>query len=135
MSNFKEIKAEEEKRTSELFKSCGVFWAFSKKQFDENKTPLQEGEKYITIGGGGYMPKGKYQTLIDGNKAIDVWKKSELKKSKEVAVAEIEYELSNHECYYTGDISGAWEVLKDNHKKELVLKVYYATKAKHQECF
>ncbi len=52
-----EAKEKKEKMTSDLLKSCGVFFAFSNQQFNENKTPLKEGEKYISINNGGYLPK------------------------------------------------------------------------------
>ena len=52
-----EAKQIKEKMMSSLLESCGVFFAFSNKQFDENKTPLKEGEKYVSIDNGGYMPK------------------------------------------------------------------------------
>ena len=50
MKTLIEIKKEYEEKRTEFFKDCGLFWAFSNKQFFENKTPLQEGEKYVSIG-------------------------------------------------------------------------------------
>ena len=48
-----DIRGEREKRMSELFERTGVFFAFSNEQFEENRTPLAEGEKYVALGGGG----------------------------------------------------------------------------------
>ena len=70
---YQEIKNKKETDTNNLFKDLGVFWAFSKQQFEENKTPLQEGEKYVDIGAGGFIPKHNLQALDDGIKAMDVY--------------------------------------------------------------
>ena len=133
MEKIQELKKEQEKKYSELMETCGVFWAFSNEQFDKSKTPLQEGEKYISIGAGGYMPKGNIQKFISESNNIDKWYKSEIKKNKQIAFNEIEYELNNHECFYTGDISDAYDVLKDRHSKKDVLKAYYKLREKYQE--
>jgi len=54
-----EVKIKKQEMFNELFKNCGGFFAFYTQQFDENKTPLKEGEKYVSIGNGGYLPKSK----------------------------------------------------------------------------
>lgn len=126
MKSYEEIKVESENRYSTLFKECGVFWAFSNKQFEENKTPLKEGEKYVSIGAGGYMLKGNVQKLKDGQNDIYKWEKEAISQAK-AKDAHIADELSNHECYYTGDITEALRVLP--YPKEDVLKIYNKKRA------
>ena len=79
-----DIKKEEADILNKLFKDCAVFWAFSNEQFAANKTPLKGGEKYVSIGAGGYLPKGNLESLTKGMKVIKKWKASEIKKEKEL---------------------------------------------------
>ena len=97
------IKDQKEQKVSDLLKTCSVFFAFSTEQFEKNKTPLQEGEKYVHIGAGGYMPKSKAESFKTGLDDIDKWYKSALK-SNRLRKQNIAYELNNHEAYYTMDI-------------------------------
>ncbi len=124
-----EIKLEKEKRFDQLIKSVGMFFAFSTSQFHENKTPLKEGEKYVSIGMGGYMPKGNVEAYIKGNKEIDKWYKETIKANK-ARKANIAYELANHEAYYTGDVEQTLEALGEDYTREEVAKVYNEEKAK-----
>lgn len=117
------IKKEKEKMTSELFEKCGVFFAFSDEQFLENKTPLKEGEKYISIGGGGYMPKGNYDTFKEGMKSITKIGKKKVEENK-LAETEILYELNNHECFYTSDYSDVVDMFKGTYTEEQIRDVY-----------
>lgn len=123
-----EIKAKREADTNKLFSDLGVFWAFSNKQFDENKTPLQEGEKYVDIGAGGFMPKHNVQALTDGMKAINDTFKNAIADSK-ARETHILYELNNHECFYTGDIESALDALGEGYTSEEVQAVYKKFKA------
>lgn len=121
------IKQEVEKKYNDLSHECGLFWAFSNEQFQEGKTPLKEGEKYVSIGMGGYMPKGNIQQWINGGKQIEAWRKAEVKKAKADKV--ILYELNNYESFYTGDITDAMEVLSDlGYTEEQVKTVYHANR-------
>lgn len=67
----KEIKAQENKNkqdaTDKILKDCGVIWAFSNKQFDEQK---QDGVVYVSIGAGGYCPKENIEQLKTQLKAV-----------------------------------------------------------------
>jgi hypothetical protein len=122
--NYQEIKAKRQKNTDALLSECGVFFAFSDEQFHENKTPKEEGEKYVSIGSGGYMPKSKHPKLSQGLKDIENAFKTELKEAKEKD-AHILYELNNHECFYTGNIDDAVNALGDGYTREDIQKVYY----------
>ena len=121
--NIIEIKKQREVDTNNLMTSLGVFWAFSNKQFDENKTPLQEGEKYVDIGMGGYIPKHNVEALLDGMKEIENTFKKQVKENKQ-REAYILYELNNHEAYYTNDIDPTLEALGDGYTLEEVQAVY-----------
>jgi hypothetical protein len=130
MKTLQEIKKEAENKRTELFKEVGLFWAFSNEQFNENKTPLKEGEKYVSIGSGGYLPKSNYQKFKSGFKDINNWEKTQIKNSKKLIEDHIKYELNNYECYYTGDITPALSVLP--YPKKDILKIFYKEKEKYQ---
>jgi hypothetical protein len=121
--NIAEIKKLKEDKVSALIAECLMFFAFSNEQFAENKTPLQDGEKYVSIGAGAYIPKGKLQPYIDGIEAINKWYKDEVKENKQRA-ANILYELNNHEAFYTNDIEDTLEALGSDYTADEVMTVY-----------
>lgn len=121
--NISEIKEEREKKQSALFKEVGLFWAFSNKQFDENKTPLREGEKYIRIDGGGFMPAGNWDAFEKGLDEIHKWYNDTIK-SGNLRREHIVYELANHEAWYTGDIEDTLAALGPDYTAEEVRKVF-----------
>jgi hypothetical protein len=129
---FNEIKNEKEKMTSELFKKCGVFFAFSDKQFHENKTPLKPGEKYVSIGVGGYLPKGKLDAFLDGMEAINKFGKTKVKENN-LAETEILYELKNHECFYTGEIDDVVNMFKGTYTDKQIRDVYNKHRKANQD--
>lgn len=131
-TDYLQVKEEASKKLTKLIKECGVFFAFSTEQFHENKTPLKEDEKYISISAGGYIPKSNLEKFKKGNKEINVWKKEQIKKGK-MQEAQILYELNNFECFYTCSIEDAFDVLEDVYTEEQVLKVYNKHKKAFQE--
>jgi len=132
MKSIGEIKQDKENSISELLKTCSVFFAFSEQQFKENKTPLQEGEKYCSIGAGGYCPKSKAKQLADGFEAIDKAYKEAIKANK-AREANILYELQNHEAFYTGSIEATLDALGEDYTKEEVTAVYRKNRDKELE--
>ena len=128
-----DLKKQQEDKHSELFKACGLFWAFSNEQFAENKTPLKEGEKYVSIGHGGYLPKGNVDMFTDGMAAINKWYKAQVNANKAIRRAQIAYELANYESYYTGDISDALNALGKGYTAKEVWKVYHEENKKNAE--
>lgn len=128
MNTIQDIKKQRENRYTELMNSCRVFWAFSDEQFYANKTELAEGDKYVSIGAGGYMPKSQVENYIQGAKDIKKWFAKTVKETKGARRAHIVYELGNYECFYTGDISEALDALGSGYTRAEVLKVY------HEEC-
>ena len=61
-----------------------MFFAFSNQQFDENKTELKDGDKYLSLGAGCYLPKSNYQIYVEGIKKINSEYKKEISKSKKL---------------------------------------------------
>lgn len=115
------IKKEVQKRHEALLDECGVFWAFSNEQFKESAP--DKSVTLVNIGMGGYMPKEHHARLLDGMNEIAKYEKQAIKKAKADEV--ILYELNNYECFYTGDISDALEVLEPlGYRKNQVLDVY-----------
>jgi hypothetical protein len=124
MKNLSAIKAEKENKVSELIKACSMFFAFSNEQFEKNKTPLQDGEKYVSLGAGAYMPKSQVDNWIKGSKDIDIWYKAALKGNK-LRYQNIAYELANHEAFYTCSIDDTLEALGPDYSREEVQAVYW----------
>lgn len=121
-----QAKAIRTKRTNEAFTDCGVFWAFSNEQFaaGQARTVLAEGDKLVSIGAGGYMPKSKVAELKATLKAIDREHAATVKANKAAREAHIAYELHNHEATYTGDLTDTMEALGKGYTRAEVLKVY-----------
>jgi len=128
---YESIRKQSSEKLTALMNDCGVFFAFSSEQFNENKTPLKEGEKYVSIGAGGYMPKGKVNDYLEGSKAINQWEKEEIKKQKDGKESHILYELKNYECFYSCDIEDAANVLP--YPKKDIWKVYLKHKEKEMQ--
>ena len=119
-----DLKREQAQKLDALFKECGVFWAFSEEQFATNKTPLKEGEKYVSMGAGGYLPKGNAGKVADGMERIRKEFNAAVNASRKQRRALIAYELRNHEAHYTGDISDTMEALGKGFTAKEVRKVY-----------
>jgi hypothetical protein len=90
-----------------LFKETGAFFAFSKKQFCEQK---KDGVVYNSLGAGMICPKDNAEKLMTGLETI-------AKDAIQEDIAEngikaiIHRELGNHECQITMDITDAFEAL------------------------
>lgn len=97
----------QEKQT-ELFNELGVFFAFSNKQFDEQK---QEGVEYCTVlSAGDCVPKDKASEFA--KRLAQIHKEGREKLLAEKGIEQIiEDELVNHECFYTGDVTDAFDAL------------------------
>lgn len=100
-----------------------MFFAFSTEQFHEGKTPLNEGEKYVSIGMGAFIPQQSLQAWKEGTTAIDTWFKSQIKGNK-LRVKQIIYELYNHEAFYTGSIDDTLDALGPDYTRDEVLAAY-----------
>ena len=119
--NFTDLKVKKEQKYNELIDNCRVFFAFNNEQFKKGieKCELKEGEKVISIGNGGYMPKKNVENWIQGQKDIEIWFKNATKSMKEDHIL---YELNNHECFYTGSIEDAKDDLP--YSEKMILDVF-----------
>lgn len=111
--------------TNALMDTCQVFWAFSNAQFAEGKAKinLQEGEKLIDIGAGGFMPAKNKHMYLDGMKAIYLAFKEAMSDAK-ARKAHILYQLNNHEAYYTRSIEDTLDALGDDFSRDEVQAVF-----------
>jgi len=123
MKDLQCLKAEKQKKVDSLITNCGMFFAFSNKQFTENKTPLKDGEKYVDIGAGGFIPKFSIPVWEKGIEEIENWFKSEIKRSN-LREDLIKNALLNYECFYSGDIEDALQDLSSDYTLEEVTEVY-----------
>ena len=108
-----------------LMTKCRVFWAFSEKQLEEGKekTSLQDGDKLVSIGAGGFMPKSEVDTFLQGMDEIQATFKQAMK-DKKARRDHIAYELNNHEAYYTRNISSTLDALGEDFTREEVMEVF-----------
>ena len=125
-----ELKDQKQEKVNILIKQCRVFFAFSNEQFEEGKTPLEEGEKYVSMGRGGYLPSKQVKVFISGMDEISKWYKDEVKKQKNLRRDNIIYELGNHECWYTHDIEDAMRALGPEYTRKEVWKVFHQEREK-----
>lgn len=91
-----------------LFKELGVFFAFSNKQFEEQRQP---GVDYCTVlDAGDCVPKSNAAEFAQ--RLSSLHKEFRKKQLTEKGIEKIiEEELVNHECFYTGEIDDAVEAL------------------------
>jgi hypothetical protein len=110
-----------------------MFFAFSNEQLNEGmaKHPLTEGDKYVSIGAGGFMAKSKVDTFLNGSEQINKWYKAAIKSNK-ARKANILYELCNHEAFYTNSLNDTLAALGVNYTRSEVLEVFNANRKKQQ---
>ena len=132
MQKYNALTNEMEAKTSEAIRTNGVFFAFSKTQFEENKTTLEDRDKYIDIDGGGFMPNSKADNFFKQMEDNTIWFDSQIKEQG-LEETEIEYELGNHECYYTGSINDAVAALGDKYTRDQILVVYCKNRDIHND--
>ena len=93
---------------TKVFEKYGTFFAFSDKQFNEQK---KDGVKYVSLGAGMITPKDTADAMLkELDKAIDEaqTKDKELNSKDQIILRE----LINYECFYTGNITDARERLE-----------------------
>lgn len=123
MKTIEIINQEVQEMNEVLNKECGLFWAFGNEQFNENKTPLKKGEKYVSIGHGGYLPQGNVNKLIKGWDEIMKWRTKQIKTIKDAPRA-ILYEINNHESFFSGDLRDIYDLFEGVYSQEFIDKVY-----------
>lgn len=103
---------------SEAIKNAGAFFAFSDKQFNEAK---KDGVKYTSLFAGLICPTNNAKKLLDD---ISTAHENGIKQD----IAEnginniIARELSNHEAYYTGDITSTINALAGYNVSEQAIR-------------
>ena len=118
LKEFYRIKENFDKQVSEEIKKTGLFFAFSKEQFEENKTYKDiENMKYYSIGLGGYIAEKDKEKYYNFNHKIFKKKKKDFinKVKKEDLIL---HELYNHESYYTYDIEEVVEIIQDYYNED-----------------
>ena len=123
METIYSLKQQREQLMSALFVQCGVFFAFSNNQFEESKTPLEEGEKYVSLLAGGYCPKSKAESFVKGMEQIGQWFKDQIAEHG-LRKQLISYELGNHEAWYVYDIEDTMYALGEGFTQEEVWEVF-----------
>lgn len=126
------LKEEYEKKYNEELNNTGVFWAFSSEQFELGKIPQDApNNEFCSIGMGGYIHKSNLEKLDNffNNIAPKLKKEFTEKVDREKYIL---YELDNHECFYTYDISTAFSVLKDYYN-DLTEEEVYSVFKKNQK--
>ncbi|MDR1699565.1 MAG: hypothetical protein LBR68_00015 [Lachnoclostridium sp.] len=102
-----DIRKEQESRLSNLFKTLGIFFAFSTEQFNSQK---KEGVTYVSAGSGMIIPKDKVEDFKKGFSLMN----KEINQLYEKFIPMDDYilcELYNHEAFYTGDLEDSFEAI------------------------
>lgn len=139
MNDYEKERENYSKKYNDELKKTGIFFAFSDEQFKENQIPKEAPiEDFISCGMGGYIHKSNKKNL---DKFFETTEK-ELKKdflSKVTIESMIEYELINHECFYTGEPLSIVDLIQsyyeDKTEEEIVnlIKSIYNKKIKEME--
>jgi hypothetical protein len=98
-----------EDRQTELFKKTGTFFAFSQKQFEEQR---KENVKYVNMGQGMLTPDEHYKEVFkELDKIYNDSIKQDIKENGKDKI--ILRELHNHEAFYVGEIEDTIHKLED----------------------
>lgn len=109
--------------SNELVQSCGMFFAFSEKQFNESKTPLLDGDVYMSLGSGTYIPERNFEKYMKGSNKIaqDFAQAIDANNLREDYIS---YELGNHEAWFTYDISDTKAILIGTYTDKEIWNVF-----------
>lgn len=139
MTNYEKEREIYSKKYDEELSKTGIFFAFSEKQFKENQIPKEAPlNDFLSCGMGGYIHKSNTKKLDDFYNITE----KQLKKdflSKITIESMIEYELINHECFYTGEPLSIVDLIQsyysDRKQSEIVelIKSIYQKKSKEME--
>lgn len=132
------VRAEGQALTTKCFEKYGVFFAYSKKQFDDGvlKIKLDAGEKVVNVISGAYCKSSVADDFIAELEAIFEQNKKDMLEKVGVETI-IKYELENHESYYTGSIDSACDALADLDitDRALISKIYWQELPNHEDCY
>jgi hypothetical protein len=108
-----ETYQQQKKRHQDEFNAFdGIFFAFNNKQMNEGieKHGVNENNKIISIGAGGFVLKSRIQDFKDMMDRQDA-ERAQLRKDEKELIAAIVYELQNHEYCITGNPDDALDAL------------------------
>ena len=132
------VRAEGQALTTKCFEKYGVFFAYSKKQFDEGvlKIKLDAGEKIVNVISGAYCRSSVADDFLAELEAIFEQNKKDMLEKVGVE-ALIIYELGNHECFYTWSIDSAMDALADYDitDRALVSRIFNQELPNHEDCY
>jgi len=95
-------------KQNELFQRTGTIFAFSDKQFEEQR---KENVKYVDMGSGMITEKPFVEEVI--NELDKIHKEAMVQDIKENGIqGVIQRELENYETYYTNDLEPAMDALE-----------------------
>jgi len=115
-----------ESRQTDLFNRTGTIFAFSQKQFEEQR---KDNVKYVNLGQGMLTEKPYVEEVINGlHKIYKDSIKQDMKENGKNKI--ILRELENHECFYTGDITDCIEKLEDYPITKIQISKMYFSKIK-----
>ena len=131
MSNFRELYEEYTDKTHQELSKTDIFYAFTDKQFTENKKPKDAPDsEFISIGAGAFIHKSNADKLNNYFNVISKQLKRELTAKVNIEDS-ILYELNNNEAFYTGEpleiLDKMQDFYEDKTKEELtalILKIY-----------
>lgn len=140
MNNFEKQREIYSKKYDEELMKTGIFFAFSKEQFQENKIPKEaQDNEFIFCGMGGYIHESNKKKLDEFFKTTEKQLKKELKDNTTIEEM-IQYELINHECYYTQEpfeiialIKGYYGEIPEEEIKSKIESIYSKNYEKNQE--
>lgn len=121
--NLQDLKKVESDSISKATEDHRVFYAFSNEQFESSKTKLEEGEKYIQLHAGGFIPKFQLVSFIKKLDRIEKDFKNSILEH-DLKERHIIYELQNHESFYTMDPSDAISALNNFYSEKEILEVF-----------
>jgi|TARA_R100000084_G_C4565456_1_gene106662 hypothetical protein len=107
-----------EQRQTKLFNKHAVFFAFSNEQFKKGieKCNLGKGEKVVNLGSGMFCPKVSASKFLKEHKTLVAKAiQEDLEQGREAVILR---ELSNYECFVTGNIDDCVSALEDYKIKE-----------------
>lgn len=103
-----QIHEEHQKKLSAMFGELGVFFAFSKQQFEQSR---KEGVEYVRGFAGMIIPKENVK-LVEQRLELIHEEVTALMREHIPMEKYILYELHNHEAFYTGETDDVWELAK-----------------------
>lgn len=120
-----DLTTKHDEQLSSIYAELGIFYAFSKAQFDEKKV---EGVTYLRGASGMLIPKGNEDQYTSKMKEHFSNVKSDFQNTIDVNDY-IKYELANHEAYYTGDWIDVLPMVQDYYPTVTEEDIYSVYKA------